>query len=275
MGMFTKVIAFLDKAAGVPVWVTYADNIRKLQGRGCPTLAKAIVEKSSFHYMASMSVEEVVPELAFLLRGADAGMMQLVHEVIAAAEGPVEGPLQVLYDFVEVAPPASSEDEDLDDEEDREDALAPLQTDRELSERSIDTIVEEQAVVDAVESSLAVLENEMEVFRGKLQEASTDLIQAPLVASVEDLAETISLTGGLSEEECLATVPGAALNPQVRMQLIQGMMKVISRGRKPGPTLKVLKTMACEDQAAITEALEEMAKQGNRLASAILEDPSL
>lgn len=261
MGMFTKVIAFLDKAAGVPAWVTHADNIRKLEEQGCPTLAKAIVEKSSFHYMASMSVEEVVPELAFLLRGADAGMMQLVHEVIAAAEGPVEGPLQVLYDFVEVAPPASSDDEDLDDEEDREDALAPLQTDRELSELSIDTIVEGQAAVDAVESSLAVLENE---------EASTDLIQAPLVTNVEDLAETISLTGGLSEEECLAT-----LDPQVRKQLVQGMMKVISRGRKPGPTLKVLKTMATGDQAAITEALEEMARQGNRLASAILEDPSL
>lgn len=269
MGMFTKVIAFLDKAAGVPAWVTHAENLRTLEDRGCTTLAKAIVEKSSFHYMASMSVEEVVPELAVLLRGADAGMMQLVHEVIAAAEGPVEGPLQVLYDFVEVAPPASSEDEDLDD------ALAPLQTDRELSELSIDTIVEDQAAVDAVESSLAVLENEMEVFRGKLQEASTDLIQAPLVASVEDLAETISLTGGLSEEECLATVPGAALNPQVRKQLVQGMMKVISRGRKPDPTLKVLKTMSAGDQAAITEALEGMAKQGNRLASAILEDPSL
>lgn len=259
MGMFTKVIAFLDKAAGVPAWVTHAENLRTLEDRGCTTLAKAIVEKSSFHYMASMSVEEVVPELAVLLRGADAGMMQLVHEVIAAAEGPVEGPLQVLYDFVEVAPPASSEDEDLDD------ALAPLQTDRELSELSIDTIVEDQAA----------LENEMEVFRGKLQEASTDLIQAPLVASVEDLAETISLTGGLSEEECLATVPGAALNPQVRKALVQGMMKVISRGRKPDPTLKVLKTMSAGDQAAITEALEGMAKQGNRLASAILEDPSL
>lgn len=259
MGMFTKVIAFLDKAAGVPAWVTHAENLRTLEDRGCTTLAKAIVEKSSFHYMASMSVEEVVPELAVLLRGADAGMMQLVHEVIAAAEDPVEGPLQVLYDFVEVAPPASSEDEDLDD------ALAPLQTDRELSELSIDTIVEDQAA----------LENEMEVFRGKLQEASTDLIQAPLVASVEDLAETISLTGGLSEEECLATVPGAALNPQVRKALVQGMMKVISRGRKPDPTLKVLKTMSAGDQAAITEALEGMAKQGNRLASAILEDPSL
>ena len=259
MGKFTKVIAFLDKAAGVPAWVTHAENLRTLEDRGCTTLAKAIVEKSSFHYMASMSVEEVVPELAVLLRGADAGMMQLVHEVIAAAEGPVEGPLQVLYDFVEVAPPASSEDEDLDD------ALAPLQTDRELSELSIDTIVEDQAA----------LENEMEVFRGKLQEASTDLIQAPLVASVEDLAETISLTGGLSEEECLATVPGAALNPQVRKALVQGMMKVISRGRKPDPTLKVLKTMSAGDQAAITEALEGMAKQGNRLASAILEDPSL
>lgn len=254
MGMFTKVIAFLDKAAGVPAWVTHAENLRTLEDRGCTTLAKAIVEKSSFHYMASMSVEEVVPELAVLLRGADAGMMQLVHEVIAAVEGPVEGPLQVLYDFVEVAPPASSEDEDLDD------ALAPLQTDRELSELSIDTIVEDQAAVDAV------LENE---------EASTDLIQAPLVASVEDLAETISLTGGLSEEECLATVPGAALNPQVRKALVQAMMKVISRGRKPDPTLKVLKTMSAGDQAAITEALEGMAKQGNRLASAILEDPSL
>lgn len=238
MGMFTKVIAFLDKAAGVPAWVTHAENLRTLEDRGCTTLAKAIVEKSSFHYMASMSVEEVVPELAVLLRGADAGMMQLVHEVIAAVEGPVEGPLQVLYDFV-------------------------------------DTHTIE--IVDvSTPSSLAKFAEE--VFAEEEQaegETVTDLIPAPLVTSVEDLPETISLVNELSDEENVATLPGAALDPQVRKQLVQGMMKVISRGRKPDPTLKVLKTMACGDQAAIIEALEEMAKQGNRLASAILEDPSL
>jgi len=249
MGMFAKVIAFLDKAAGVPAWVTHAENLRTLEDRGCVTLAKAMVENKILWPLSSYSLEEMIPQIAGIITLSTSAtapeieeLKQLVHEVIAAAEGPVEGPLQVLYDFVEVdAPSASSEYEDLDDEEDREDALAALQTDRELSELSMDMVV----------------------------------ASAPSVTDLENLAETVSLTGGLSEEECLATVPGAALDPQVRMQLVQGMMKVISRGRKPGPTLKVLKTMAAGDQAAITEALEEMAKQGNRLASAILEDPSL
>ena len=65
------------------------------------------------------------------------------------------------------------------------------------------------------------------------------------------------------------------LDPQVRAQLIHGMTKVISRGRKVGPTLKVLNTMSGGDRAAILEALHIMEARGNSLAKAILEDTSL
>lgn len=224
MGMFTKVIAFLDKAAGVPAWVTHADNIRKLEERGCPTLAKAIVEIPEMDPVASWEPAQV---WGIMVQPDNWIGKVLPKQTFDAIKTELEQCYQPLMEIVEVDTPSS---------------LAKL-----------------------AEEVFAASELSMEMV----------VASAPSVTDLENLAGTISLTGGLSEEECLATVPGAALDPQVRKQLVQGMMKVISRGRKPGPTLKVLKTMACEDQAAITEALEEMAKQGNRLASAILEDPSL
>lgn len=247
MGMFAKVIAFLDKAAGVPAWVTHADNIRKLEERGCPLLAKAIVENEILWPLSSYSLEEMLPQLAGVITigkvVADnninsTGLKQLVHEVVAAYEGPVDGPIEVLQDFVdfvdmdleivEVDTPSSlakfaEEVFAASEDECQEDALAALRTDQELSELSMEMVVDGQAAA------------------------------ASLVAAL----------------------PEATPDPQAHKQLVQGMMKVISCGRKPGPTLRVLKTMSAGDQAAITEALEEMASQGNRLASAILEDPSL
>ena len=222
MGMFSKVIAFLDKAAGVPLWITHADNIRKLDvERGCPLLAKAIVENEILWPLSSYSLEEMLPQIAGMITVGkvvagnninSTGLKQLAHEVIAAVEGPVEGPLQVLYDFV---------GKDIPDIE----------------------IVE----VDAP-SSLAKFAEE--------------------VFADSEVTATVEAT---STEEVHIPV----LDPQVRAQLIHGMTKVISRGRKVGPTLKVLNTMSGGDRAAILEALHIMEARGNSLAKAILEDTSL
>ena len=214
MGMFSKVIAFLDKAAGVPLWITHADNIRKLDvERGCPTLAKAIVDNKVLWPLASYSLEEMLPQLAGMIaRNESVLTKQLVHEIIAAYEGPVGECLQVLYDFV---------GKDIPDVE----------------------IVE----VDAL-SSLAKFAEE--------------------VFADSEVTATVEAT---STEEVHIPV----LDPQVRAQLIHGMTKVISRGRKVGPTLKVLNTMSGGDRAAILEALHIMEARGNSLAKAILEDTSL
>ena len=234
MGMFSKVIAFLDKAAGVPLWITHADNIRKLDvERGCPLLAKAIVENEILWPLSSYSLEEMLPQIAGMITigkvVADnninsTGLKQLAHEVIAAVEGPVEGPLQVLYDFV---------GKDIPDIE----------------------IVE----VDAP-SSLAKFAEE--VF------ADSEVTATVEATSTEEVTATVEAT---STEEVHIPV----LDPQVRAQLIHGMTKVISRGRKVGPTLKVLNTMSGGDRAAILEALHNMEGKGNSLAKAILEDSSL
>jgi len=108
--MFSKLVAFLDKAAGVPAWIIHADNIRKLDvERGCPTLAKAIIDNEVLWPLAGYSLEQMVPKLAGMVTiariAAEAdptmlGSKKLVHEVIAAYEGPMGEDLQVLYDFV-------------------------------------------------------------------------------------------------------------------------------------------------------------------------------
>ena len=258
MGMFSKVIAFLDKAAGVPLWITHADNIRKLDvERGCPLLAKAIVENEILWPLSSYSLEEMLPQIAGMITigkvVADnninsTGLKQLAHEVIAAVEGPVEGPLQVLYDFV---------GKDIPDIE----------------------IVE----VDAP-SSLAKFAEEVfadSEVTATVEATSTEEVTATVEAtSTEEVTTTSAAT---STEEVTATVEATSteevhipvLDPQVRAQLIHGMTKVISRGRKVGPTLKVLNTMSGGDRAAILEALHIMEARGNSLAKAILEDTSL
>ena len=222
MGMFSKVIAFLDKAAGVPLWITHADNIRKLDvERGCPLLAKAIVENEILWPLSSYSLEEMLPQIAGMITVGkvvadnninSTGLKQLAHEVIAAVEGPVEGPLQVLYDFV---------GKDIPD--------------------------------------IEIVEVDAPSFLAKFAEE---------VFADSEVTATVEAT---STEEVHIPV----LDPQVRAQLIHGMTKVISRGRKVGPTLKVLNTMSGGDRAAILEALHIMEARGNSLAKAILEDTSL
>lgn len=261
MGMFSKVIAFLDKAAGVPLWITHAENIRKLEERGCPSLARAIVENEILWPLASYSLEEMLPQLAgMVITGkvvaddkalGSEGLSVLAYEVVAAYEGPTTGPIEVLQNFLAGVPTAAME------------------------------VVEVDAPSSLVNFAEANLEEISEVLSPTPDAIPLDeqlLVQAsatPGVVNLVDLVETLSLTGNLSDEENLATAPGVAIDPRVREQLVHGMMKVISRGRKPGSTLKVLKTMSGGDQAAILEALNIMEAKGNTLAKAILEDPSL
>ena len=258
MGMFSKVIAFLDKAAGVPLWITHADNIRKLDvERGCPLLAKAIVENEILWPLSSYSLEEMLPQIAGMITigkvVADnninsTGLKQLAHEVIAAVEGPVEGPLQVLYDFV---------GKDIPDieivEVDAPSSLAKF-AEEVFADSEVTATVEATSTEEVTTTSAAT---------------STEEVTATVEAtSTEEVTATVEAT---STEEVHIPV----LDPQVRAQLIHGMTKVISRGRKVGPTLKVLNTMSGGDRAAILEALHIMEARGNSLAKAILEDTSL
>lgn len=213
MSMFSKVIAFLDKAAGVPAWIIHADNIRKLDvERGCPTLAKAIIDNEVLWPLAGYSLEQMVPKLAGMVTiariAAEAdptmlGSKKLVHEVIAAYEGPMGEDLQVLYDFVGKDIP------------------------------SVEIVEEEE---EGPEQTLS-----------------------PTTAPDLDNLDTDAIP----------------LDEAAKAQLIHGMMAVISRGRKPAPTLKVLNTMSMGDRSLVVEALSAMEARGNSLAKAILEDPSL
>ena len=294
MGMFSKVIAFLDKAAGVPLWITHADNIRKLDvERGCPLLAKAIVENEILWPLSSYSLEEMLPQIAGMITVGkvvagnninSTGLKQLAHEVIAAVEGPVEGPLQVLYDFVgkdipdieivEVDAPSSlakfAEEVFADSE-----VTATVEA---TSTEEVTATVEATSTEEVTTTSAATSTEEV---TATVEATSTEEVTTTSAAtSTEEVTATVEAT---STEEVTATVEATSteevhipvLDPQVRAQLIHGMTKVISRGRKVGPTLKVLNTMSGGDRAAILEALHIMEARGNSLAKAILEDTSL
>lgn len=228
MGMFSKVIAFLDKAAGVPAWITHADNIRKLKAAGCHTLVKAIVENPSFHHMAAYSVEQIVEQLAGDYKGVDYSKLTpefrefasaIVYEVVAAYEGPTTGPIEVLQNFL---------------------AGVPTAADIEVVE------------VDAPSSLINFAE---EVFAKPLKEEGSVESPTPDLDNLDTDA-----------------IP---LDEAAKAQLLQGMLAVISRGRKPAPTLNVLRNMSMGDRSLIVEALSRMEAKGNTLAKAILEDPSL
>lgn len=229
MGMFSKLVAFLDKAAGVPAWITHAENIRKLEERGCPVLAKAIVENPSFHHMGAYTIGQIAQQLAEDYKGVDAGNLSpelrefsrsIAREIIAASEGPVEGPLRVLYDFV------------------GKDALPTIE------------IVDVEVVLTLPEDASAI-----ELVQGEQPEQTLSPTTAPDLDNLDTDA-----------------IP---LDEAAKAQLLQGMMAVISRGRKPEPTLKVLNNMSMGDKGLIIEALSAMEARGNSLAKAILEDPSL
>lgn len=215
MGMFSKLVAFLDKAAGVPAWITHADNIRKL-GQDCPSLVQAIISIPEMDHVASWSKAEIWG----IISHPDNWMEKVLPE---------DTLLRIKKELV-----ASHQDH-------------------------IDTPAVEIVEVDAL-SSLAKFAEE--VF------ADSEVTATVEATSTDEVTATVEAT---STEE----IPTPVLDPQARMILVQGMTKVISRGRKVGPTLKVLKTMAGEDQAAIIEALSLMESKGNSLAKSILEDPSL
>lgn len=230
MGMFSKVIAFLDKAAGVPEWIIHAENIRKLEGRGCPLLAKAIIDNEVLWPLASYSLEQMVPKLAGMVTiariAAEAdpsivGSRKLVHEIIAAYEGPMGEDLQVLYDFVGKDIP------------------------------SVEIVDVEVVLTDPEDTSMAEVVEE--------EEEGPEQTLSPTTAPDLDKLDTDAIP----------------MDEAAKAQLLQGMMAVISRGRKPAPTLKVLNNMSMGDRSIVVEALSAMEAKGNTLAKAILEDPSL
>jgi len=196
MGMFAKVIAFLDKAAGVPAWVIHADNIRRLEDSGCHTLVKAIVEVPEMGHVASWEPAQV-------------------WGILVQPDNWIEKVLSKdLFDQVKAELELAYED---------------------LASR-----------LDTINASMEnLIENEKKV--------------------AEEIDQLLSP----------ATTPTHYLDAAAKAQLLQGMMGVIARGRKPAPTLKVLRTMALGNDALVVEALNAMEAKGNTLAKIILEDPSL
>lgn len=233
MGMFSKVIAFLDKAAGVPLWIVHAENIRKLEERGCPTLVKAIIEVPEMGHVASWEPAQV-------------------WGIMVQPDNWIEKVLSKdLFD--QIKSELESAHEDLASKIDT--VNDSLENEKKVAEK-----------IDQLLSPTADMQEEEESPK-EPSELSQELVQG------EQPEQTLSPTTAPDLDNL--DTDAIPLDEAAKAQLLQGMMAVISRGRKPAPTLKVLNNMSMGDKGLIIEALSAMEARGNSLAKAILEDPSL